>query len=117
MNNRTNNSFRKQNDTEQGREQQKNRPAPREVREGASHENSRDNQRNHYNRDPKDNSRQRYNRDNYHRQHSGYHNNYNKPAERVKAIETLEDIKADITRIEKEIQLEIKEIKSIRLGL
>lgn len=36
---------------------------------------------------------------------------------RVKTEETVDDIKADIVRIEKEIQLEIKEIKSMRLGL
>ncbi|HHV60161.1 MAG TPA: hypothetical protein GXX49_07740 [Clostridiaceae bacterium] len=31
--------------------------------------------------------------------------------------ETIEDIKNDILRIEKEIQLELKEIKSLKLGL
>ncbi|HEX9058668.1 MAG TPA: hypothetical protein VF941_00650 [Clostridia bacterium] len=34
-----------------------------------------------------------------------------------RADDSIEDIKADITRIEKEIELEIKEIKSLRLGL
>ena len=36
---------------------------------------------------------------------------------RIKVEETVDDIKADITRLEKEIDLEIKEIKSLRLGL
>ncbi len=36
---------------------------------------------------------------------------------RIRAVETAEDIKADIMRIEKEIELEIKEIRSMRLGL
>jgi hypothetical protein len=35
----------------------------------------------------------------------------------MKAEETADDIRADIARIEKEIELEIKEIKSMRLGL
>lgn len=35
--------------------------------------------------------------------------------ERVKAVETVEDIKKDIIRIEKEIDLEIKEIRSLKL--
>ncbi|HHY65572.1 MAG TPA: hypothetical protein GX501_11060 [Clostridiaceae bacterium] len=35
----------------------------------------------------------------------------------VKRVETIEDIKADIERIDKEIQFEIKQIRSIRLGL
>ncbi len=38
-------------------------------------------------------------------------------APRYRAEETLEDIRTDIQRLEKEIDLEIKEIKSLRLGL
>jgi len=34
---------------------------------------------------------------------------------RVKAEETVEDIREDIARIEKEIELEIKEIRSLKL--
>ena len=34
---------------------------------------------------------------------------------RVKAEETVEDIKRDIQRIEKEIQLELKEIRGLKL--
>jgi CCR4-NOT transcriptional regulation complex NOT5 subunit len=36
---------------------------------------------------------------------------------RVKAEETIDDIKEDIVRIEKEIELEMKEIRSLKLGL
>ena len=36
---------------------------------------------------------------------------------RVKSVETIDDIKADICRLEKEIELEIKEIMTLRLGL
>lgn len=35
----------------------------------------------------------------------------------AKRTETLEDIKADIERIDKEIQFEIKQIKAVKLGL
>ena len=35
----------------------------------------------------------------------------------IKANETVDDIVDDIKRIEKEIQLEIKEIKSMKLGM
>lgn len=38
---------------------------------------------------------------------------YNKP---TRAEETIEDIKNDISRIEKEIQLELKEIRSLKFG-
>jgi len=37
--------------------------------------------------------------------------------DKVKTVETAEDIKNDISRIEKEIELEIQEIKSMRLGI
>jgi hypothetical protein len=37
--------------------------------------------------------------------------------DKVKPVETAEDIRNDIDRIEKEIELEIKEIKSMRLGI
>lgn len=49
-----------------------------------------------------------------------YHNSNNTSPRyqtRVKAEETIDDIIVDIARIEKEIQLELKEIKSLRLGL
>lgn len=35
----------------------------------------------------------------------------------VKRVETIDDIKADIERIDKEIQFEIRQIRSVRLGL
>ena len=38
-------------------------------------------------------------------------------AHRIKLEETLEDIKTDIVRIEKEIGLEIKEIQNLKLAL
>lgn len=54
-------------------------------------------------------------RNNYSRQnYSNYHSapRYNN---RIKTEETVDDIKEDIIRIEKEIDLEIKEIRSLKL--
>jgi len=38
-------------------------------------------------------------------------------SKRIKTEETVDDIRADLARIEKEIELEIKQIASMRLGL
>ncbi len=46
---------------------------------------------------------------------TGQHTRFN--MDKVKTVETAEDIKNDISRIEKEIELEIQEIKSMRLGI
>ncbi len=54
---------------------------------------------------------------NYHQQNSLQHGSLTNIAAKVKIDETVEDIKADINRIEKEIELEIKEIRSMRSGL
>jgi hypothetical protein len=58
-----------------------------------------------------------YQRDNPPRQNYAYQNSRSGFNSRVKTIETVDDIKEDIIRIEKEIELEIKEIKTMRLGL
>jgi len=47
----------------------------------------------------------------------GYNNSSSKGNSRVKSEETIEDIRTDIARIEKEIELELKEIRSLRLGV
>jgi hypothetical protein len=59
-------------------------------------------------------SKQNYSNSNS-RSNSGYNNH--RMSNRVKAEETIDDIKADINRIEKEIDLELKEIKSLRIGI
>lgn len=41
----------------------------------------------------------------------------NKDFKKIKVEETIEDIEKDIARIEKEIDLEIKEIMALKLGL
>lgn len=50
---------------------------------------------------------------------NNYNNNYSYSTrqKRIKEDETVEDIREDICRIEKEIQLELREIRSMRLGL
>jgi len=58
-----------------------------------------------------------YRNNNYNRKHSGnrsYNNQNRKP--RI-AEETIEDIQADIVRIQKEIDLEIKEIIASRISI
>lgn len=60
---------------------------------------------------------------NYHREvnvqnnKEPYRQHFQRNAIKPKTEETVDDIANDITRIEKEIDLEIKEIKSLRLGL
>lgn len=62
---------------------------------------------------------------NYHRESSSSASRDNLPrtgnssryGSKSRAAETIDDIKIDIARIEKEIELEIKEIRSMRLGL
>ena len=49
-----------------------------------------------------------------HKPHNRYKNRFE--GKKLPAIETVEDIAADISRIEKEIELEIKEIGTMTLG-
>lgn len=60
------------------------------------------------------NSNRSYNYSNRnYRKNYGYKSRYSKP----RADETVDDIKQDIIRIEKEIKLELKEIRSMKLGI
>ena len=54
-------------------------------------------------------------RDNQHRPYSNSNSIASRFSSRNRSEETIEDIKAEIIRIEKEIDLEIKEIKSMKL--
>ncbi len=108
----------------QQRDAQKRENANREnqSRENSSKENGarenvqRDNQhkdnfqRNYHRENNNQNRENRENRDSY-RQH------FQRPAIKPRAEETVNDIAADIGRIEKEIELELKEIRSMRLGV
>lgn len=100
------------NYTNQGQKPQQEFRAGRENQPVRNiHRENRDN------RDSRDGKEIRENRENTPRR--DYSNSGAQPryASRIRAEETVEDIKVDISRIEKEIQLEIKEIKSMRLGL
>lgn len=57
-----------------------------------------------------------FNKDNSMKQN---YSNHSSPPRcgRAKEDETVEDIREDIARIEKEIKLELKEIRSLKLGL
>lgn len=95
------------------RENQGNRENPGNRENQISRENSsiRENQNNRENQRPKNFYRENQQRQNFQSQQTPRYSN------RVKPVETVEDIQIDIQRIEKEIELEIKEIKSMRLGL
>ncbi|HEX2925898.1 MAG TPA: hypothetical protein VHP38_06520 [Ruminiclostridium sp.] len=63
---------------------------------------------------------------NYHRENTQgrerenrepYRQHFQRPAIKPRAEETVEDIANDIVRIQKEIDLELKEIRSMRLGV
>lgn len=88
---------KEQRESKEQRETREHRE-PREYRDNREHKDNRDGsqQRNNYNRSYSNNSR-----------YSG----------KLRSDETVEDIVTDITRIEKEIDLEIKEISSMRLGI
>jgi len=63
-----------------------------------------------------------YNKNNFHKESTPRYNfnqdnAYPARSNRIKEDETVEDIKEDIARLEKEIQLELKEIRSMKLGL
>ncbi len=107
MNIKGRNNYRKTGN-EQAKGQQRTRTAGRESREDSNADNF-SNARNSQNRESV--SRQKHSRD---QRYGGFHN---RSQNKVKAVETIDDIRADISRIEKEIELEIKEIRSLRLGL
>ncbi len=73
----------------------------------------------------RDNISRENNQKNYHRENTNqnrenkepYRQHYQRTAIKPQAEETVEDITMDISRIEKEIELELKEIKSLRLGV
>ncbi|EGD47811.1 hypothetical protein Cpap_2214 [Ruminiclostridium papyrosolvens DSM 2782] len=113
------------------RDQQKEGYQPREnnpqKKEFTPRENN-NNQRDNANRESaasrdtqhRENNHQR----NYHRENfqgrdnrEPYKQHYQRPAIKPRAEETVEDIANDIVRIQKEIDLELKEIRSMRLGV
>lgn len=90
----------------------------REHNREAGRENGRDNFREN-NRDNRENLRENQSRpprNNMPPRQSNYQSQYGSSRYgRNRADETIEDIRTDIMRIEKEIELEIKEIRSLKL--
>ncbi len=70
-----------------------------------------------YNRDNKDNRDSKDGREGFQKQSNSFQGGGQRYPHKVKTEETIDDIKEDILRIEKEIELEIREIRTMRLGL
>lgn len=89
-----------------------NGPRDNQQRNAVQRENTpRENQH-------RDNQNQRnHHKDNPREAREPFRPHYQRPAIKPRTDETVEDIAADIIRIEKEIELELKEIKSMRLGV
>ncbi len=97
-----------------------NQSQRRENRDNQGRDNSqRENNQNQH----KENFQRNYHRDRDNQNREGRENrepvrqHFQRPAIKPRAEETVADITADISRIEKEIELELKEIRSIRLGV
>ncbi|ACL74523.1 hypothetical protein [Ruminiclostridium cellulolyticum] len=110
------------------RDQHKDGFQPRENNQQKREFNSRDNSQREnsgresgsYNNQHRENNYQRnYHRENYQGRENRESNrqHYQRTAIRPRAEETVEDIENDIVRIQKEIDLELKEIRSMRLGV
>jgi len=111
MNNNTRNTRQPENKTE-GRQAQGGPQQPQQNRPWRNDNYKRDGQGyKSYNRDFRDGG---HNRDNNIRTGNPTTASI---AKKIKTEETIEDIRADLARIEKEIELEIKQIATMRLGV
>jgi hypothetical protein len=82
------------------------------LKESTPRENTqRDNQQKNYHRE------NTQNRDGVRDNREPYRQRNQRPAIKPQTEENVDDIAADIGRIEKEIELELKEIRSMRLGI
>ena len=103
-----------QRDFNQQRDAQRRETRDNQARENSSRENGpnqhKENYQRNFHRDNQNRDSGKENRENT-RQH------FQRPPIKPRAEETVADIAADITRIEKEIELELKEIRSMRLGV
>ena len=103
-------------------QKRENTPRDNQLRENLPRDNTpRDNQlRENVQRDNHQRNFQRdntQNRENFRDTREPYRQHTQRPVIKPRAEETVEDIAADIGRLEKEIELELKEIKSMRLGV
>ncbi|OPX45612.1 hypothetical protein CLHUN_05490 [Ruminiclostridium hungatei] len=109
----------------QQRDSQRRDNRDNQARENSPRENSQNQHKENYQRNY---HRENQNRDNQTRENQNQNRepreprentrqHFQRPAIKPRAEETVADIAVDIVRIEKEIELELKEIRSMRLGV
>jgi hypothetical protein len=103
-----------QRDFSQQRDSQRRENRDNQVRDNSSRENGQNQHKDNYQRIF---HRDGQNRENGKEFRENVRPHYQRPAIKPRAEETVADIAADITRIEKEIELQLKEIRSMRLGV
>jgi len=116
MNNNMRNGGRQSENKPEGRPNQGNGHQPQQNRPWKNEGYRRDGQGyKSYNRDNREN---REGRENVHIREGGPRPGFSQTANsrKIKTEETIDDIRLDISRIEKEIDLEIKQIATMRLG-
>ncbi len=97
-----------QRDFNQQRDTQRRENRDNQVRENSSRENGQNQHKENYQRN--------FHRDNQKENRENVRQHFQRPI-KPRAEETVADISADIARIEKEIDLELKEIRTMRLGV
>lgn len=98
----------------QPRDMQKREPRDNQNRENSPRDNGQIQHKDNYQRNF---HRDNQNRENGKESREPVRQHFQRPAIKPRAEETVADIAADITRIEKEIELELREIRSMRLGV
>ncbi len=107
----------------QQRDMQRRENRDNQGRDNSTRENNQNSHKENFQRNyHRDNRDYRDNRDNQNREAARENRepsrqHFQRPPIKPRAEETVEDIVADISRIEKEIELELKEIRSMRLGV
>lgn len=103
---------KRENTTRDNQQIKENNPRETAQREKASRDNTtRDTHQKNYHRE------NTANRDGFRESREPYRQHNQRPTIKPQTEENLEDITADIGRIQKEIELELKEIRSLRLGI
>jgi len=117
-----NNQNRENNQNKEANQTKETSPN-REPNHNRENNQARENNQVRENRPNRDNNQQRNfnrempNRDNSPRPSYSNQSSASRHYNRIRSEETIDDIKSDIIRIEKEIELELKEIKTLRLGM
>jgi hypothetical protein len=111
---RENNQARDNNFQQRDNQRKENLPKDNQIKENTQKDTPvREHKENHQRNFHRENTQ---NRESYNNRES-YRQYSQRPAIKPRAEETVEDIAVDIGRIEKEIELELKEIRSLRLGV